>query len=732
MDETSDSSSLGPPVDVPRFAASRGRWKRICIKELKETLRDRRTIVTLVFMPLLVYPLLSVVFHRFFVTSFDSVQQQKLMIGIDSEENGRRLQRFLLLGDALLTTVPGSAERALALENLNGEDFTSPAAFAAVEFAIGEDLQSGVEDGRLSLAVWIKRTSDPPRVGEFEPIQCELVYRENTPSSNDAMQFVRERLQAVNQYYLERQLVESGLPATLPTVSTTRAVQGEVEQFSLTTLIPLILILMTITGAVYPAIDLTAGERERGTLEPLMAAPIPRIRLLLAKYFAVVSVALLTAVANLIAMTITLASTGLGKILFGDDGMTFRLVASVFALLILFAAFFSAIVLALTSFARSFKEAQAYLIPLMLLCLAPGILSLMPGLEFSRILAITPLVNIVLLARDLFKGETDPVLAGMAVASTALYALAAVCIAARIFGTDAILYGSQASWSDLWRRPDQPRLAATIPGAAWCLALAFPCFVVLSSLLGLVPTSTTGRLVLAGCATAIVFGGVPLACAVMQHVRIGRGFQLNKTTPLAFLAALLLGLSLWPFAHELFLLNETLGLHPLGEQQKELARKLMEELLGVNTVVVLLALAFSPAVFEELLFRGFLFNALQQRFSPRTTILMTAVVFGAFHVVAASALSPERFLPSTFLGLFLGWVCYRSGSVLPGIVLHALHNGLLLMLLKLPKDWPFLDAWDISDEGHLPGVWLAAAAVCVALAMAILLLGTRQRTAVEP
>ena len=68
----------------------------------------------------------------------------------------------------------------------------------------------------------------------------------------------------------------------------------------------MILILMTVTGAVYPAIDLTAGERERGTLEMLMASPVSRLKLLLAKYAAVVVVAVLTALVNLVAMGITL------------------------------------------------------------------------------------------------------------------------------------------------------------------------------------------------------------------------------------------------------------------------------------------------------------------------------------------------------------------------------------------------------------------------------------------
>ena len=238
--------------------------------------------------------------------------------------------------------------------------------------------------------------------------------------------------------------------------------------FSLAALIPLILVLMTVTGAVYPAIDLTAGERERGTLETLIAAPVPRLGLLMAKYVAVLTVALLTAVVNLTGMTITAHSTGLGSTLFGG-GMTFDVVVKVLLLLGLFAAFFSAILLALTSYARSFKEAQAYIIPLMLVCLVPGVLCLMPGLEFTGWMAVTPLVNIVMLARDLLEGTVVTRLAVAAVCSTLFYVAAAIALAARIFGTDAILYGSPATWSDLVRRPREPRRAPRCPPpcSAW-------------------------------------------------------------------------------------------------------------------------------------------------------------------------------------------------------------------------------------------------------------------------
>src|SRR5437763_839802 len=106
------------------------------------------------------------------------------------------------------------------------------------------------------------------------------------------------------------------------------------ETIPLSVLAPLILILMTITGAVYPAIDLTAGERERGTLEILVAAPIPRLGLLFAKYVSVVTVSVLTAVVNLATMTVTLQFSGLGPLVFGPQGLSPLVMVQVFLLLL--------------------------------------------------------------------------------------------------------------------------------------------------------------------------------------------------------------------------------------------------------------------------------------------------------------------------------------------------------------------------------------------------------------
>ena len=115
--------------------------------------------------------------------------------------------------------------------------------------------------------------------------------------------------------------------------------------------------------------------------------------------------------------------------------------------------------LSLTSFARSFKEAQAYLIPLMLLSFVPGMMGMMPGLKLEHFMLV-PLLNIVLLSRDLLEGGANPAAAAVIIASTICYALAAIAVAARFFGSEAVLYNTQNSWAELWRRPGLARAPA--------------------------------------------------------------------------------------------------------------------------------------------------------------------------------------------------------------------------------------------------------------------------------
>lgn len=721
------------PADRRRLT---GRLRRLVLKELREILRDRRTIITLVVMPILIYPLLAMVFQRFLLTSIAVDQDIEYVIGVDSEiaeqilvgqlEEGRmeldqRTEAEAARRDAQ-HPAKHEADRGAWAADCDGVPENAPPKLYTVALP-AEDLERHVVDSSLHLAVLARRELDADAdQGLHMPMKWELVYRAGSPTSEAALHLVESRLQAFNEANLDQQLERLGVVAALPAATSRHPISfSGAPIFSLAALIPLILVLMTVTGAVYPAIDLTAGERERGTLETLIAAPVPRLGLLLAKYVAVLTVALLTALVNLAGMAITAHSTGLAASLFGGGGMSLPVVLKVLLLLGLFAAFFSAILLALTSYARSFKEAQAYIIPLMLLCLVPGVLCLIPSLEFKGWMAVTPLVNIVMLGRDLLEGSVVTSLAVAAVCSTVFYVAAAIALAARIFGTDAILYGSQATWSDLVRRPTAPQPAASLPAAMFCLALMFSCYFVLGSGLARSPEmSMDRRLVVGALITAMVFGGIPVAIATLGRVRWTSGLGLSRAGVASVLAAGLLGLVLWPAAHEVFLVSERLGLSVLGTAQMAAAKTLLEQWQGLPIWLILLTLAVVPGVFEELCFRGFLFSSLRTVLASGWTVLVSALLFGLFHEV----LTPGRFLASACLGLVLGWVRLRTRSVLPGMVLHVVHNGLLLSMAYWHDDL-IARGWGIEEQVHLPAAWLAAAAIGIVVAAGILAATTR-------
>ncbi len=720
-----DTPQLAPLRRRPRRAIAR--QVRLCMKELREILRDRRTIVTLVLMPLLVYPLLSMVFQKVLLTNLSPNAKVACLIGVDSPQTAQLLDELVTHGDRILTAREAPVARETPdRENEHALGGGALADEPSVRVHVGGDLRRQLRDGKIDLAI-IPQRRKKSLEGVRRPIRWTLLYREGSSLSNAALEYVERRLRIVNETDAMVRLAQRG--DTRPPLAKfhREGVKADgLSGVSIATLAPLILILMTITGAVYPAIDLTAGERERGTLEMLVAAPIPRLQLLFAKYIAVLTVALLTATVNMAAMTITLTASGLSEIVFGQQGVTLAVISPVFALMVLFAAFFSAILLTLTSFARSFKEAQAYLIPIMLIALAPGVMSMMPGLEFGGVLAVTPLVNIVLLTRDVLQGDVNPVTASVAVLSTALYALASLALAARIFGADAILYGSEASWTDLFRRPGEVRPVSSVASALFCLAALFPCYFLGSSFLAqLGGASLAVRLGGGAAVTALLFGGFPWLFCRVGRVASATGLRLRGANWAFFAAAIVLGATLWPLAHELFLFNAWLGLPTLDVAQMEAAQKTLEQFRGVPLVLILTTLAITPAVFEELFFRGYLQSSFLAATKPRLAILYAALLFGLFHVFVSNALAIERFLPSTFLGLVLGWVCYRSGSVWPGMLLHACHNSLMLSMGYYQD---YLEAWGWNlegQDGHLPKTWIAAACLGAFVGGLLVLLGSR-------
>ncbi|MGE3313486.1 MAG: ABC transporter permease subunit/CPBP intramembrane protease [Planctomycetaceae bacterium] len=742
------NSSSAP--SQPPFASDGnrpGRIGRLALKELRETLRDRRTIVTLVLMPLIVYPMLSLAFQKFLLTGAAGMSRQvSFRVGVESEEDAKLLNSTLKRGLIAEDLRSRRAQRRRN-EKQPGDDNAGevaqenernpPKSTQPIEYFVSDNFEHDVSTNSIDVGVRLTnrekfKISDADELG----LDCELVYYEPSLRSRDAAAFIERVLGTLNADAYRQQLRGLGVAGRITVVRTDRVAvaatgTGAAPTSTLATLVPLILILMTITGAVYPAIDLTAGERERGTLEMLIAAPVPRLQLLLAKYVAVVTVALLTATVNLTSMMITVSSMGLTRLLFGEQGLSVLLTSQIFALLVLFAAFFAAVLLAVTSFARSFKEAQAYLIPLMLVSIAPGLLSMIPGLSLHGPLAVTPLINIVLLARDLFAGEASPIITLVVVATTALFALAAIGIAARVFGTDAILYGSEGAWGDLFRRPRRPASEASFTSALLCLALMFPGNFLAANL---VARSTDMPMAVQVALTAVLsvllFAGIPALVAVWNRVRIIDGFRIKPAPALTFVAAAILGVSLWAFAHEVVALQQDWGIVSFSEEQLKLTKRLLDQVQQLPLALLIFRFGIIPAVCEEFFFRGYLLGALSTRIKARDAIIASALLFGLFHVLT-DQLAVERFLSTATMGLFIGWVRVRTGSILPGMLLHAVHNSLIVLVFRfqdqLEKLGLGLEQTADMENAHLPATWIAGAAIVAAAGLALMIAATPKR-----
>lgn len=766
------------PSSIASYMAN-GRLGRLCLKELRESLRDRRTLITLILMPILVYPLLSMAMQRLIVGTASGLNADKTeyIIGVKDEQAGSlvasalgetalairqgvrhsiEIRRPMLASPATKKTAVNNATQSDTADRNpevreNASAIDPQTAGFNIVVAEGISLQQALEEGQVDVAVLQVRSEmvSLGRNGNYPAYQLELSFRDADLRSEAAMLEFRKAMELIND--TQSLQFRGALPPAVRMISTATGKKVD-AMASLAGILPLILILMTITGAVYPAIDLTAGERERGTMEAMIATPAPRFLLLLSKYVAVVTVAVLTALANLLACWITLSIGGLGRALLGERGLSLVAIVQILPLLVIFAAFFSAILLAMCSFARSFKEAQAYLIPVMLVSLAPALLTLMPNIEFSTLLGIVPLVNILLLSRDIMTGSPQALPAFAAVFSTLLYAAAALVVASRLFGAESATAGSQETWSDLVRRPKRMKELPDLGDLAVYLALMFPVFFILTNLFGQMDLSIASKLWINAGILLVLFLIAP--ALVAQYRRLNPrstfllGGWLGDSGPMAsgamasgapgvshgagffrgigvLCGVCLLASGLWVIAFEVLKVLSDFGFGGISIDRTEALEEAKVQFASIPFWMIFVTSALVPALAEEFFFRGYVLSAFRNRIAPLRAVLYSALIFGLFHVINGSVLSLERFFPTTLLGLALGFVAIRTHSLWPGVLLHAIHNGLLFWLTRFSEKE--LSEWFGSTNQHFPPIWILASLASVACGIGLVYLFTRQR-----
>ena len=390
-------------------------------KELIDSLRDRRTLISMIVVPLLLMPLLTIGLGVVLVKQVGQAREEipAVMI-LGGKDSPKVLAELGKLKD--IQIVPEKPDYA--------EEISSKQIRAAVELPKGFDT----------------------KLAAGEPMSVKIYMYEGELKSGfgaDRVQkFFRDlRDRAIRERLLARQLPENLIrPFDIrqQNVAPPEKVSGAI----LGGLVPYFVILLCLTGAMYPAMDLTAGEKERGTIETILCSPVSRTHLVLGKFLMVLTASVATAVLSISSMAV---SFGVGKKMLrgavdGGAGaalqitMTGKAVVSVFLMVLPLAVLFSAALLAIALFAKSFKEAQSYISPLMVVVVLPAVAAVLPGVELNATLALVPVLNTSLVSKEIMTGTYHWKYIALIFVSSCTYAAAAIAIAVKLFQREDVLF----------------------------------------------------------------------------------------------------------------------------------------------------------------------------------------------------------------------------------------------------------------------------------------------------
>ena len=653
-------------------------------KELRETLRDHRTLWVMFVIPVLLYPLLLVASEQF------------ALLGIRRIES--EASRVAVIGPASDDAIDFLASD----ENLELLDVPDP-----VEAVRSDSVGAAVIFG-------------PEPEGDATQ-SATVLYDAADERSQRARTVLGRALQNWDDTLLARRLVERGLatdfaqPLAVADSSVARA--EELGGYALGRFLPLLLIMMTLLGTFYPAIDLAAGEKERGTLETLLTAPVPPRQIVVGKFLAVALIGIVAAALNLGSMLLTF-QTGLfqlGGSLDIDFALPWSSVLIIFLTLIPLAVLFGSLFLGIALRSRSFKEAQTALTPVYLLVMVPALLPVFPGIGFTVALAAVPVGGLGMFFRELMAGSPSMAPSIVAVATTAFWAWAALAFASASFGREEVLFGAGDAHveSGGGLRERLHRLLGPIsatPSAAQAIGF-MAAVAVLFFYMGFPLQAGLGERGL------LLSELLLLLLPALLFVRIagfnfGETFSFRRPGGTQLAGALLLIAGAMPLGW--FLAWAQGFVLPVPWEMLEGLEDLITAESPARLLWLVALLALTPAICEEAVFRGVLLAGIRGRGSAVRVAVFNGLVFGAFHISFESAF---RFLPTAWLGFVLAWAVLSTRSIWVGVLMHFVNNGSIVLIASVPA----LRAW-LEDGGEAPP-WVLLVPALLAVAVGARLIG---------
>jgi sodium transport system permease protein len=380
-------------------------------KEMLDTVRDRRTLISMVVVPIMAMPLLFFVIGHFMSSAERRAGEEAVTIAVRG-------------GEAL----PGL----LDLLKESGFRLASP-----------EDIRAAMDNKQI--AAWLEPAA---AAGGATVIR---IYADDTRQASElAARKIQAALDRFKQDKITARLRSMGVSETVLKPFTVKRINIAPEKkmagFFWGSLIGYIVVLLMFSGGMYPAIDMTAGEKERRTLEIFLSTPAGRNEIVLGKILATTSAVFVTAMLSISSLLVSFRYSSFGKS--SDrmketlgriplDAQTLALVIVALAPMAIMAA---SLMIAIALLAKSFKEAQSYLTPLVMAVVFPLVVGMLPGIQLTPLLALVPLFNVCQLIKEIFVGEFSWVAFAVTMLANLVYAGVAFLGAVWVFKDERVLF----------------------------------------------------------------------------------------------------------------------------------------------------------------------------------------------------------------------------------------------------------------------------------------------------
>lgn len=756
-------------------------WKNIRLifmREVRDQLRDRRTLFMITILPVLLYPMLGLGLVEMMLTfseqrrtvvvlnaddlpdnpaflTSDGIDAQWLGAGDDGtpidvvtdQESvsaggepgaaGASSKRAKILEQARM--LAGHVEQATS-EQAGSQQESSPDSDRRVQSDLsslfsqsGIDVLVMVPDGYADLVNRVReeiQTRSPGTPGT-ESVGLVVVRNSADDKSVVAFSMVRAALRSWESQLRASIFDDADLPESLQHPARLRWVEvAHGEQVAANVwskMFPAMLVIMALTGAFYPAIDLGAGEKERGTMETLLISPARRVELVLGKFCTIMLFSVMSALMNLASMAITgrQMASAMGAGLTTSLNLQFPpawAIMWVVILLLPLAALFSALCLALATFARSSKEGQYYLTPLLMVIMGLTMFCLSPTVEIAPLYSVLPIVNVALLLKGLLltSAQTGSLLAYAipVLVSSFGYSLLAIWWAIDLYNNESVLFRDAEKFDvRVWlRQLMRPRDAVpAFPEAVFCfiglLLLQLAAITYMQPDLSGSKAENAQSMLQLICIQQLVTIACPaVLMGIMLTTSPRATFRLRLPSMSSLLMALVLAVVIHPLSIELSHFLSEQGVFP----QVPDAVQRVHELMGTDSQplwVLICVFALTPAICEELAFRGFILSGLARGGRLGIAIVISSMMFGVIHMI------PQQVFNAALVGVLIGLLAVHSRSLFPAILFHFCTNTMALLYSRntIPVTEGLLFGRDEAGMLRYNAVVLIACGVVAAL-----------------